>query len=142
MTSDGVCWQVTTNSEGYNANGSGGVGSSGLADTITPSDSITDVIKSSSYDRHAGSPCLSALSPLQVPEQPSHSRLRSTTRPFRKLLQLMQDHLIAWPCTVVYDRLGPRSRSEQLLGLMTCSALPGQCYASALTVLQSPWHDA
>ena len=48
--------QVTMNSEGYNSDGpaKGGVGSKGWDDTITPADSITEIIQSSPYDRRAG----------------------------------------------------------------------------------------
>ena len=50
-----ACLQVTLNSAGYNENpAGGGVGSTGGDDTITPSDSITDIVQSSPYDRHAG----------------------------------------------------------------------------------------
>ena len=44
------------NSEGYNSDGpaKGGVGSRGWDDTITPADSITEIIQSSPYDRRAG----------------------------------------------------------------------------------------
>ena len=58
------CLQVTLNSDGYNAeSGSSnvGIGSSGSDDTITPADSITDVIQSSPYDRHAGTSWDSSL---------------------------------------------------------------------------------
>ena len=55
---------MTLNSDGYNAeSGSAdvGIGSSGSDDTITPADSITDIIQSSPYDRHAGTSWDSSL---------------------------------------------------------------------------------
>lgn len=44
------------NSQGYNGDASSGagVGSSSGIDTITPADSITDIIQSSPYDKRAG----------------------------------------------------------------------------------------